>query len=168
MCCSRGHAHHITQRGNRRQQTFFSEDDYKAYLKLMAEWCEKYDVQIWAYCLMPNHIHLIAVPSKKETLRSAIGEAHRRYTRRINFSKGRRGHLWQERFSSFVMDEPHFLLCLRYVENNPVRAKLVKQPQQRPWSSASAHIKAKNDILVNVSPALSIVQDDWKRFLSKA
>jgi putative transposase len=109
-----------------------------------------------------------AVPSKRETLRLAIGKAHRRYTRRINFRKDWRGHLWQERFSSFVMDEPHFLLCLRYVENNPVRAKLVKQPQQRPWSSASVHIKAKNDILVNVSPALSIVQDDWKRFLSKA
>jgi putative transposase len=65
------------------------------------------------------------------------------------------------------MDEPHFLACLRYVENNPVRAKLVKQPEEWSWSSASAHIKAKNDILVNVSPALSIVQDDWKQFLSK-
>ena len=159
--------HHITQRGNRRQQTFFSEDDYTAYLELMAEWCGKYDVQIWAYCLMPNHIHLIAVPSKKETLRLAIGEAHRRYTRRINFSKGWRGHLWQDRFSSFVMDEPHCLACLRYIENNPVRAKLVKQAEEWPWSSASAHIKDRNDILVNVSPALSIVQDDWKRFLLK-
>jgi putative transposase len=116
---------------------------------------------------MPNHIHLIAVPSKKETLRLAIGEAHRRYTRRINYSKGWRGHLWQERFSSFVMDEPNFLFCLRYVENNPVRAKLVKQPEQWLWSSASAHIKAENDILVNVSPVLAMVQDDWKRFLSK-
>jgi putative transposase len=162
-----GMPHHITQRGNRRQQTFFSEDDYKAYLELMAEWCGKYDVQIWAYCLMPNHIHLIAVPSKKETLRLAIGEAPRRYTRRINFSKGWRGHLWQDRFSSFVMDELHFLACLRYIENNPVCAKLVKRAEDWPWSSATAHIKAKNDILVNVSPALSIVQDDWKRFLSK-
>ena len=163
-----GMPHHITQRGNRGLQTFFSEDDYRAYLELMANWCGKYDVKICAYCLMPNHIHLIAVPSKKETLRLAIGEAHRRYTRRINFSQGWRGHLWQERFSSFVMDEPHFLACLRYVENNPLHAKLVKQPEQWPWSSASAHIKAKNDILVDVSYALSIVQDDWKRFLSKA
>ena len=163
-----GMPHHITQRGNRRQQTFFSEGDYKAYLKLMADWCGKYEVQIWAYCLMPNHIHMVAVPSKKETLRLAIGETHRRYTRRINFDKGWRGHLWQERFSSFVMDEPHLLACLRYIENNPVRAKLVKQPEQWPWSSASAHIKAENDILVKVSPALSIVQDDWKSFLSEA
>jgi len=108
------------------------------------------------------------VPAKKETLRLAIGKDHRRYTRRINFSKGWRGHLWQERFASFVMDEPHFLACLRYVENNPVRAKLVKQPQQWPWSSAPAHIKAKDDILVKVSHALSVVQEDWKRFLSKA
>jgi putative transposase len=162
-----GIPHHITQRGNRRQQTFFSDDDYRAYLELMAEWCKKHNVQIWAYCLMPNHIHLIAVPSIKEALRLAIGEAHRRYTRRINFCKGWRGHLWQERFSSFVMDETHLLACFRYIENNPVRAKLVQQPEEWPWSSASAHIKAKDDILVKVLPALSIVQDDWKRFLSK-
>jgi len=79
---------------------------------------------------MPNHIHLIAVPSEKEGLRLAVGEAHRRYTRRINFSKGWRGHLWQERFSSFVMDERYLLACIRYIENNPVRAKLVDRPEQ--------------------------------------
>ena len=163
-----GLPHHIAQRGNRGQQTFFSEDDYRAYLELMAIWCGKYDVKIGAYCLMPNHIHLIAVPAKKETLRLAIGEAHRRYTRRINLSQGWRGHLWQERFSSFVMDEPHLLDCLRYIENNPVRAKLVKRPEKWPWSSASAHIKAKNDILVDVSYARSMVKGGWKRFLSKA
>jgi putative transposase len=82
-----GMPHHITQRGNRRQQTFFSDDDYRVYIELMAEWCEKHGVEIWAYCLMPNHIHLIAVPSEEDTLRLAIGEAHRRYTRRINFNK---------------------------------------------------------------------------------
>ena len=70
-----GMPHHITQRGNRRQATFFSDDDYQAYIDLMAEWCGTYDVEIWAYCLMPNHIHLIAVPGKAENLRLAIGEA---------------------------------------------------------------------------------------------
>lgn len=162
-----GMPHHITQRGNRRQQTFFSDDDYRAYIGLMAEWCEKHGVEIWAYCLMPNHIHLIAVPSEKNTLRLAIGEAHRRYTRRINFNKGWRGHLWQDRFSSFVMDETHLIACFRYIENNPVRAKLVKHPEQWIWSSASAHIKAEDDILVKVNPGLSIVQKNWKQFLSK-
>jgi putative transposase len=96
--------HHVTQRGNRRQQTFFSDEDYQVYLELMSEWCKKHKVQIWAYCLMPNHVHLIAVPETKDALNLAIGEAHRRYTRRINFREGWRGHLWQGRFSSFVKD----------------------------------------------------------------
>ncbi|MDY6823023.1 MAG: transposase [Thermodesulfobacteriota bacterium] len=160
-----GMPHYITQRGNRRQQTFFSDDDYQAYIDLMAEWCGKYDVDIWAYCLMPNHIHLVAVPAKAENLRLAIGEAHRRYTRRINFSKGWRGHLWQERFSSFVMDEMYLLACVRYIENNPVRAKLVKAPEQWAWSSASAHISGKKEPLVNVEPVLSIISGKWKQFL---
>ncbi|MBA4366588.1 MAG: transposase [Desulfobacterium sp.] len=161
-----GMPHHITQRGNRRQQTFFSEEDYAAYIELMAEWCGKYAVDIWAYCLMPNHIHLIAVPSEKEGLRLTVGEAHRRYTRRINFSKGWRGHLWQERFSSFVMDERYLLACTRYIENNPVRAKLVDRPEQWVWSSAAAHIFSRNDNLVNVEPMLSIISSDWRCFLT--
>ena len=158
--------HHITQRGNRRQQTFFSDDDYKAYIDLMAEWCREYEVDIWAYCLMPNHIHLVAVPSKAENLRLAIGEAHRRYTRRINFSKGWRGHLWQERFSSFLMDERYLLACVRYIENNPVRAKLVMTSEQWSWSSVAAHISGKNDNLVNVAPILSMIRGSWRQFLS--
>ena len=75
-------------------------------------------------------IHLIAVPGKKENLRLAIGKAHRRYTHRINFREGWRGHFWQERFSSFVMDEDYLLACTRYIKNNPVRAKLVGRAEQ--------------------------------------
>ena len=88
-----GYPHHVTQRGNRRQQTFFCEEDYTAYLELMAEWCKVRGVQIWAYCLMPNHVHLIAVPQSEDGLSRAIGEAHRRYTRRINFREKWRGYL---------------------------------------------------------------------------
>jgi putative transposase len=80
-----GLPHHVTQRGNRRQQTFFNDGDYAAYLDLMGEWCREEGVEIWSYCLMPNHVHLIAVPKTEDGLRRAIGEAHRRYTRRINF-----------------------------------------------------------------------------------
>ena len=101
--------HHITQRGNRRQQTFFAEEDYRAYLHLMSEWCSKHGVDIWAYCLMPNHVHLIGVPQSIEGLARAIGEAHRRYTRRVNFREGWRGHLWQGRFASYVLDEAHLM-----------------------------------------------------------
>ena len=160
-----GMPHHITQRGNRRQQTFFTAEDSSVYIDLMAEWCDKHAVDIWAYCQMPNHIHLIAVPSKPEALRLAIGEAHRRYTRRINCRRGWRGHLWQERFSSFVMDERYLVACARYIENNPVRAKLVQQPEKWPWSSAAAHMAGINDRLVNVWPLLSIIAHDWRLFL---
>jgi putative transposase len=163
-----GMPHHITQRGNRRQATFFSQEDYAVYIGLMAEWCRKYAVDIWGYCLMPNHVHLIAVPSDKEGLRLAIGEAHRRYTRRINFREGWQGHLWQERFSSFVMDERYLLACARYIENNPVRAKLAKRPEKWQWSSAIAHLSGRNDDLVNVEPILSILNEDWRKFLGGA
>ena len=101
--------HHVTQRGNRPQRTFFSGEDYAAYGELMAPWCAERGVAIWAYCLMPNHVHLIAVPQSKDALARAVGEAHRRYTRRINFREKWRGYLWQGRFASFVMDEPHLL-----------------------------------------------------------
>ncbi|MEW6112364.1 MAG: transposase [Thermodesulfobacteriota bacterium] len=87
--------HHVTQRGNRRQQTFSCDDDYEAYIELMAEWCCRCSVAVWAYCLMPNHVHLIVVPSSEAGLRSAVGEAHRRYSRRINFREGCRG--WSNR-----------------------------------------------------------------------
>ncbi len=137
--------HHITQRGNRRQQTFFRDDDYREYLDLLVEWCGKHEVRIWAYCLMPNHVHLIVVPPTAEALCRAIGEAHRRYTRMVNFRQGWRGHLWQGRFASFAMDGRHLLAAARYVERNPVKAKLVKRAAAWPWSSAAGHISGKPD-----------------------
>jgi len=157
--------HHITQRGNRRQDTFFCDDDYRYYIRLMAEWCDKCGVTIWAYCLMHNHVHLVAVPESEGGLRRAIGEAHRRYTRHINFREQWRGHLWQGRFASFLMDEKYLLTATRYIELNPVRAGLVSIPEEYPWSSAKAHMKGRNDDLVKVQPLLRMV-DDWRQFLS--
>ena len=161
-----GFPHHITQRGNRRQQTFFSDQDFKTYLVFMSEWCLKYKVEIWAYCLMPNHIHLIAVPETKDGLNLAIGEAHRRYTRMINFREGWRGHLWQGRFASFIMEERYLLACTRYIEYNPVRAGFAKHPEDWKWSSAGAHMDEKDDILVKTNPLLEIVNTPWRDFLS--
>src|SRR5207245_711623 len=125
--------------------TFFRDDDYTAYLDLMAHWCAACKVEVWAYCLMPNHVHLIAVPQSADGLRAGIGEAHRRYSRRINFREGWRGHLWQGRFASFVMDEDYLLAAARYVERNPVRARMVTSAGQYRWSSASAHLKGQDD-----------------------
>ena len=114
--------HHVTQRGNRRQQVFFGEADYAAYRALLAEGCREAGVSVWAYCLMPNHVHLILLPPEAGALRAALSEVHRGYTRLVNFREGWRGYLWQGRFASFPMDERHLLTCARYVELNPVRA----------------------------------------------
>jgi len=106
--------HHVTQRGNRRQETFFRQGDYASYLSLAGEWWGRHGLRAWAYCLMPNHVHLILVPPSPEALCRGVGEAHRRYTRQINFRQGWRGHLWQGRFASFVMDEPYLIAATRY------------------------------------------------------
>ncbi len=160
-----GLPHHVTQRGNRRQPTFFSDDDYQFYIELLSQWCTACEVDIWGYCLMPNHVHLIAVPAREESLALAIGEVHRRYTRLVNFREGWRGHLWQGRFASYVMDERHVLACARYIEMNPVRSNLVTHPADWRWSSASAHVTRLGDGVVNVTPLLDIVDADWEDFL---
>ena len=162
-----GLPHHVTQRGNRRQPTFFRPDDYVLYRTLMAEWCRKCGVEIWAYCLMPNHAHLIAVPDTPGALRRAIGEAHRRYTLEVNRREGWKGYLWQGRFASFPMDDRYTVAASRYVELNPVRAGLVSSAAEYPWSSARAHLLGKDDKLVSVAPLLSWV-DNWSAFLGAA
>ena len=162
-----GFAHHITQRGNRRQRTFFDTSDYTTYLSLMAEWCDRCEVEILAWCLMPNHVHLVAVPETAAGLRRAIGEAHRRYTCEVNRREGWTGHLWQGRFASFVMDERYTLAAARYVELNPVRAGLVERPGEYLWSSARGHLCGRDDGLAKVAPLLSVVPD-WAAFLGSA
>jgi len=161
-----GYPHHVTQRGNRRLPTFFSDDDYEAYLALMAEQCAACGVAIWAWCLMPNHVHLIAVPKTAEALARAVGEAHRRYTRRINFREGWRGYLWQGRFGSFVMQRRHALAAVRYVERNPVRAGLVRRAWAWPWSSARAHVQGRGDALIAPGGPLAAEVTDWRAYLA--
>ena len=159
-----GYPHHVTQRGNRRQTTFFNQQDYRYYLSVMAKWCRHHQVEVWAYCLMPNHVHLVIVPSSEDSLARAVGEAHRRYALKVNQREGWRGHLWQERFASFVMDQTHLLAAVRYVELNPVRAGLVDRPEDYKWSSACAHLMREDDALVTVKPMLEIV-GSWEKFL---
>jgi len=161
-----GYPHHVTQRGNRRLPTFFSDDDYEAYLALMAEQCAACGVAIWAWCLMPNHVHLVAVPETAEALARGIGEAHRRYTRRVNFREGWRGYLWQGRFASCPMDAAHTLAAARYVERNPVRAGLVPRAWEWPWSSARAHVEGRGDGLIAPGGPLAAEVTDWRAFLA--
>ncbi len=158
--------HHVIQRGNRRQQVFFFSHDKKTYLSLLKEQTEKYNVKVFAYCLMDNHVHLILMPYDKGSLSKAVAETNRRFSCMINNRYQWRGYLWQGRFLSSVIDEIYFLRVLHYVENNPVRAKIVKNAWQYPWSSAMAHItKEKNPILCDF-PESEIIKD-WKSFLTQ-
>lgn len=158
--------HHVTQRGTRRLPVFLCEDDYRTYLRLLRDWCDREGVSIWAYCLMSNHVHLIAVPETESGLARAIGEAHRRYTRAVNFRQGWRGYLFQGRFASCPMDERYLLAAVRYVELNPVRAQMVQTAWEYPWSSAAAHTQGKDDRLVKVQPMLERVAD-WHEYLDR-
>jgi putative transposase len=156
--------HHITQRGNRCQDVFFSEEDYAAYRDLIAEACRREGVRCTAWCLMPNHVHLILTPPTADALRATLGEAHRRYSSRVNRAHGWTGYLWQGRFSSYPMDEAHWLTAVRYVELNPVKAKLVKRAEDWRWSSAGAHIGGKSDGLTDPH-ALTGVHRNWRAML---
>ena len=157
--------HHVTQRGNRRQKTFFCDEDYRYYIELVSQFAEKAKTEIWAYCLMPNHVHLVMLPTCEDGLRATLGEAHRRYTRHVNFREGWRGHLWQERFHSFLMDERHLIAAVKYIERNPVSAKLCEFPEDWKWSSANAHILGQDDALVRVTPMLERI-GDWREYLN--
>ena len=156
--------HHITQRGNRRQDVFFSDADYSAYTALISDSCTTNAVSCLAWCLMPNHVHLILVPSDTDGLRAALAEAHRRYSRRINSAHGWTGYLWQGRFASYPMDDTHLMNAVRYIELNPVRAGLVKRAEDWRWSSARAHVKDTQDGLTDIK-ALSGIYRNWKAML---
>jgi putative transposase len=161
-----GAPHHVTRRGNRRQKVFFCDDDYIAYRELLAQSCHDAGVAVWAYCLMPNHVHLILVPRDADGLRAALSEAHRRYSRAINFRQGWRGYLWQGRFASFPMDDAYLMACARYIETNPVRARMAARARDWAWSSARAHLTGRDDALVKAAPLLKRA-GDWKAFLAE-
>ena len=160
-----GIPHHVTQRGVRRMEVFHGEDDYRIYLDLISTSCRKAGTEVWAYCLMSNHVHFVMVPKNEDGLRASLGEAHRQFTRHVNFREGCRGHLWQERFHSFAMDEQYLLAAVRYVELNPVHAHIVSRAEDYAWSSARAHLEGKDDGVVKVAPMLERVSD-WNDYLT--
>ena len=140
-----GIPHHITQRGNRRGDVFFTDEDRRVYLEWLQEYCKRHDVDVLAYCLMTNHIHLVAVPNTDDGLPRALKPLHMRYAQRINRERGWKGHLWQGRFFSSPLDEAYMWAAIRYVERNPVRAKMVTKAEEYRWSSAAAHCGQRRD-----------------------
>ena len=140
-----GEPYHVTQRGNNRQDVFFTSDDRRYYLALLKHYADDYHLEVLGYCLMTNHIHLLCIPDHEDSLARAIGRTHLLYTQYINAFHGRSGHLWQGRFFSALLDGPHMWYALRYVERNPVRARLVRKAWRYPWSSAAAHTDGSRD-----------------------
>jgi putative transposase len=157
--------HHVIQRGNRRQNVFFSEDDKQFYLKLMLKWSHIARLSVWAYCLMDNHVHFILVPFLEASLRNCLAEVHKRYAQVINKRQSWKGHLWQERFISYPMDEAYRFRAIRYVELNPVRAGIVLDPFSYRWSSARAHRLGEEDPLLARNP-LGMSGENWSKYLA--
>ena len=142
--------HHITQRGNNRADVFFDDEDRVFYLETLGSYCRRCHVEVRAYCLMTNHVHILAVPANQEVLPRCIGGTNLLYTQHINRKYRRSGRLWQNRFYSTVIETESYLwTAARYIEQNPVKAKLVSNPEDYTWSSCLSNIGGKEDELVN-------------------
>ena len=161
-----GIPHHIVQRGNRRQTVFFCDEDRIYYLGLLKKAGDKAGLAFWAYCLMRNHLHLIGVPKTENSLAVTMASANWKYSLTINFREDWRGCLWQGRFYSCPLDHPHLIASARYIERNPVRAKIVENPEDFPWSSARAHIGGTVDALIEASPLTEEIRD-WRSFINQ-
>jgi len=159
-----GIPHHVIQRGNRRQRVFFGDDDKWRYLHLIKKHSDIAGIEYCAYCLMDNHVHLIAIPRTEKSLAAGLREAHRQYSYIINQREGWRGYLWQGRFLSYPMDQRYFIAAVRYVERNPVRAGLTENAEDFLWSSARAHVMKRQDALISSNSWFSNI-DDWVAFL---
>jgi putative transposase len=141
-----GMSYHVTQRGNNKQDVFFVDDDRRVYVDILQEQSEKYGLGVQGWCLMTNHIHLIALPQGEDSLAKAVGRTHWLYTQYVNRLRGRSGHLWQNRFYSCMLSPMHFLSAMRYIESNPVRAKICRLAWAYEWSSAKAHMGGRDTI----------------------
>lgn len=160
-----GVPHHVTQRGNGGQSVFFTTADRVEYLNLIRDTCRQHGVEIWAYCLMDNHVHLLVVPRKVGSLALGVGRAHRAHAVRVNLRRKLQGHLWSQRYYSTPLDEHHLWAAARYIERNPIRAGLVQRAEDYPWSSAPCHVLGSDDpVLAPGRPFPGSI--DWRAFLT--
>ena len=159
--------HHITQRGNYRQPVFDKEKDYKQYAEWINEYTQESNLSIAAYCLMSNHVHFIAIPKHEQDLSGVFKTAHMRYSHYLNRNRGIKGHLWQGRFYSCVLDDKHLYRAIRYIENNPVRANIAKYAWEYPYSSAKDHLGLRDKPLIKIKEYKFIKKQDWKEYLKE-
>lgn len=162
-----GYPYHITQRGNYRQKAFIKRIDYLRYLGFLKEYSQKHRLLILAFCLMPNHVHYVAIPKKNNSMSATFNVCHMRHSQYFNKKRNLTGHLWQGRFYSCILDDKHLHSAVRYIENNPVRAGLVQRAKDWEWSSAKAHITKKKGFLPleNIDSYMQI--EDWHAYLKE-
>jgi putative transposase len=157
-------AHHVIQRGNYKQSVFSREADFRKYCGWFEEYSEKYHVETHAYCLMSNHVHFVVMPKTGDGLAKVFNTLHMRYAQYINKRKNITGHLWQGRFFSCLLDEAHLYRAIRYVERNPVRAKITPNAWEYMWSSAKEHV-GEGKGLISLSKSLEMSAKEWKEYL---
>lgn len=163
-----GYPHHITQRGNYKQNTFTASAEYSRYLKWLDEYSRTNNLSLLAYCLMPNHVHFVAIPEKEDSLAKTFNACHMRYSQYFNKKNEMTGHLWQGRFYSCILGESHLYAAVRYIENNPVRAQLVERAEDWKWSSARAHLNGERSILSLAQANAFMDIPDWGEYLAQS
>jgi putative transposase len=160
-----GYPHQVTQRGNYGQPVFEADFDYELYVSWAREYAARYSIQVWAYCLMPNHVHFVCVPKVERALALGFNALNMRYAQYFHKKKGVTGHLWTGRFLSCMLDEQSAKEEIRFIENNPVRLGLVERAEDYLWSSARSHVASAADCLLGVCPSIISEGQDWSDFL---
>ena len=161
-----GVPYHIFSRGNRKSDVFILDSDKLLYLKLLDEFGDKFGVSFLAYCLMNNHIHLNAIAKTETSFAKCFAEVNRRYAYIINTREGWTGNIWEGRFHSFPMDGAYLFNCVRYSEQNPVKAKIVRRADEYPWSSAAEHVSGTRKSVLRLADIRKFLDiPDWSRYL---
>jgi putative transposase len=156
----------VTQKGNYGQTVFEDETDFCRYLELMHECTARFGIEVWAYCLMPNHVHFVCVPKSDGALARGFNTLHMRFAQYFNAKKGLTGHLWKGRFLSCMLDDRSAFEEVRFIENNPVRARIVARAEEYPWSSARHHVFGEQDALIRGAVLFKDGIHDWRSYLA--
>ncbi len=159
--------YHITQRGNYRHKIFENEENRFKYLNWINEYSKKYNLTLLAYCLMNNHVHFVVIPTEEHSLAKVFSIVHMRYSQHFNKKSGSTGHLWQGRFYSCLLDELYVMAAMRYVEKNPVRARLVRKAWEWRWSSAAGHTGRSRETieLGDINDIVDLGENGWEQYL---
>jgi putative transposase len=161
-----GYPHQVTQRGKYEQNVFEEDIDFRRYLAWLRECSNRYSIEIWAYCLMRNHVYFVCVPKAEGALAHAFNTLHMRYAHYFHCKKGLTGHLWKGRFLSCILDDRSVFEEVRFIENNPVRAGLVSQAEDYPWSSARHHVLGESNPVIMDGCFLKGEVQDWRAYLA--